>query len=190
MNTENDVYVPLSEDRVREITELAEKVSGSIHIIRKVRVKQNRNWEVALILAGSNPRTHESTALMSPEVAAQYQPVSEEEIELDIILFKYPECGSDLNKVIAWGSEAGLKGSNPRELFAVIDQSVDLPNSLGKASSVYIASPIECMHQGKRCVCCCYWTIKSMGSEDQTYGLGLGRADDYEGPAVWFAFHE
>lgn len=146
-------YVPMSDARIAELTELAAKQGARIHILRRVKVKQDRDWQEAINLAG--PNTPMDYNVRKPEVSAQYQPVSSKVVEKDIVLLNYPN-GDGWDKALAWGDEAKLKRTVPRETFAIGEQHPTLHNTLGQ-NPMYVAATTKCTFGGFPGACCVWW---------------------------------
>lgn len=144
-------YVPLSDARIEELTALATKAGARIYILRRVRVKQDRDWKEAIDLAGPNTPSHYN--VRKAGVSVQYQPASNKEIETDIILLNYSKDDGNWDKCTAWGKEAKLNATNPREVFAIGEQKPNLHTILGQ-NPMYVVAPIECSFGGSRDACC------------------------------------
>ena len=173
-------YVPLSDARIEELTALATKAGARIHVLRRVRVKQNREWQEAVNLAGPNTPDHYN--VRKSEVSGQYQPASNKEIETDIVLLNYSKGDGNWDKGTAWGKEAKLNATNPREVFAIGEQKPDLHTILGQ-NPMYVVASIECSFEGDRGVCAVWWLVSGRVS----LLLWLGGFRDANG---WFAFRE
>ncbi len=173
-------YVPLTDARIEELTSLATKAGARIHILRRVRVKQNREWQEAVNLAGPNTPNHYN--VRKTEVSAQYQPASNKEIETDIVLLNYPKGDGNWDKGTAWGKEAKLNATNPREVFAIGEQKPDLHTILGQ-NPMYVVAPIECSFGGGRRACCVWWRASEREADLDWLGY-------FYDARVWFAFRE
>jgi hypothetical protein len=173
-------YVPLSDARIEELTALATKVGARIHVLRRVRVKHNREWQEAVNLAGPNTPDHYN--VRKSEVSGQYQPTSNKEIETDIVLLNYSKGDGNWDKGTAWGKEARLNATNPREVFAIGEQKPDLHTILGQ-NPMYAVAPTECTFGGGRSACYVWW-----------YGClreaALPWVSNFRGARAWFAFRE
>lgn len=173
-------YVPLSDARIAELTEKAEAVGARIHVLRRVRVQQDREWQEAINLAG--PNTPSSYNVRKPEISSQYQPTSKAIVEKDIVLLNYPKSDGNWDKAFAWGKDAVLKNTNPREVFAVGEQHPTLHNTLGQ-NPMYVVAPTECTFGGDRGACCGWWY--GSGREARLRWVG-----DFDSSRGWFAFSE
>ncbi len=173
-------YVPLSVARIEELTALATKAGARIHVLRRVRVKQNREWQEAVNLAGPNTPDHFN--VRKSEVSGQYQPASNKEIETDIVLLSYSKGDGNWYKGIAWGKEAKLNATNPREVFVIGEQKPNLRTILGQ-NPIYVVAPIECTFEGDRNACYVWWDASERGA-------GLDWVGCFDDADFWFAFRE
>lgn len=171
-------YVPISDARIEELTALATKAGARIHILRRIRVKQNREWQEAINLAGPNTLSHYN--VRKSEVSSQYQPVTNKEVEKDIVLLNFPQGDGNWDKGTAWGSEAKLKATNPRENFSIGEQKPDLHRTLGQ-NPMYVVAPTECSFGGGRSACYVWWG-------DSSRGANLDWVSRFDGSHGWFAF--
>lgn len=177
---EETEYVPLSDARIEELTALATKAGARIHVLRRICVKQNREWQEAVNLAGPNTPSHYN--VRKTEVSARYQPAFNKDIETDIVLLNYSKGDGNWDKGTAWGKEAKLNATNPREVFAIGKQKPDLHTILGQ-NPMYVVAPIECTFGGLRSACCVWWG-------DSERGAYLYWISDFDGAHDWFAFRE
>lgn len=177
---EETEYVPISDARIEELTALATKAGARIHVLPRIRVKQNREWQEAVNLAGPNTPSHYN--VRKTEVIAQYQPASNKDIETDIVLLNYSKGDGNWDKGTAWGNEAKLKATNPREVFAIGEQKPDLHTILGQ-NPMYVVAPIECAFGGDRRACYVGWD----GSGREASLDWISYFIDAHG---WFAFRE
>lgn len=177
---EETEYVPLSDARIAELTKKAAAVGARIHVLRRVRVQQDREWQEAVNLAG--PNTPSDYNVRKPEVSGQYQPVAKKVVEKDIVLLNYFKGDGNWDKALAWGNDASLKVTNPREVFAVGEKHPTLHNTLGQ-NPMYVVAPTECSFGGSRSACYVWWC-----------GSGRRAGLDWVGSFVnsndWFAFSE
>jgi hypothetical protein len=174
-------YVPLSDARIEELTDLATKAGARIHVLRRIRIKQNREWQEAVNLAGPNTPDHYN--VRKSEVSGQYQPASNKEIETDIVLLNYSKGDGNWDKGTAWGKEAKLNAANPREVFAIGEQKPDLHTILGQ-NPMYVVAPIECSFEGNRNACYVWWI-------ESERGAFLSWVGHFDGASRgWFAFRE
>jgi len=171
---------PLSDKRIAKLTKLATAVGARIHILRRVRVQQDRDWQESINLAG--PNTPMNYNVRKPEVSDQYQPVSKKTVEKDIVLLNYPKGDGNWDKATVWGQNASLKSTNPREVNAVGEQYPTLHNTLGQ-NPMYVVAPMECSFGGNRRACCVWWN----GSGREARLDWVGNFDDADD---WFAFSE
>lgn len=140
-------YVPLRDARIEELTKLAQKVGARIRILRRVRVKQDREWQEVVNLAGPNAPDHHYVRKL--QVSCQYQPISNKVVEKDIVLLNYPKDNGNLDMAVAWSTEAKVNSANPREVTSVVEQNPNLHTLLGQ-KVVYLVSPTECTFGGGR----------------------------------------
>ena len=173
-------YVPLSDARIEELTALATKAGARIHVIRRIRVKQNREWQEAVNLAGPNTPSHYN--VRKSQVSAQYQPTANKEVEMDIVLLNYSKGDGNWDKGTAWGKEAKLNATNPREVFAIGEQKPDLHTILGQ-NPMYVVAPIECSFGGNRDACYVWWN-------DSEREASLPWVSYFNDAYDWFAFRE
>ena len=173
-------YTPLSDARIAELTKLAEADGARIHVLRRVHVQQDRDWQEAINLA--SPNTPMEYHVRKSEVSAQYQPVSNNTVEKDIVLLEYPKGDGSWNKAIAWGQGASLKPNNPREVFAIGGQFPTLNNTLGQ-NPMYVVAPIECSFGVGPNACGVWW-------DDSGRWVCLGWISNFVFAYVWFAFSE
>ena len=172
-------YVPMSDARIAELTKLAAKQGARIHILRRVKVKQGRDWQEAISLAG--PNTPMDYNVRKPEVSAQYQPVSFKVVEKDIVLLNYPN-GDGWDKALAWGDEAKLKRTVPRETFAIGEQHPTLHNTLGQ-NPMYVAATTKCAFGGVPGACFVWW-------RDSERRASLRWVGHFVDSCGWFSFSE
>ena len=173
-------YAPLSDKRIAELTKLATAVGARIHVLRRVRVQQDRDWQESINLAG--PNTPMNYNVRKPEVSAQYQPVSKKTVEKDIVLLNYPKGDGYWDKATVWGQGASLKSTNPREVNAVGEQYPTLHNTLGQ-NPMYVVAPMECSFGGHRNACYVWW-------DGSGRGAGLSWVSCFDDAGAWFAFSE
>lgn len=172
-------YVPMSDPRIAELTKLAAKYGARIHILRRVKVKQDREWQEAINLAGPNTPTDYN--VRKPEVSAQYQPISSKVVEKDIVLLNYPK-GDGWDKALAWGEQAKLKKTVPRETFAISEQHPTLHNTLGQ-NPMYVAATSKCTFEGNPRACGVWW-------DDSLRGANLLWVSYFVRSYDWFSFCE
>ena len=170
-------YVPISEARIAELTELATKVGARIHILRRVRIKRDCEWQEAVNTAGLNTPEHYNVR----KVGSLYLPNGMGEVEKDLVMLNYPQGGS-WDKALAWGQAAKLKKTVPREVFAVGGQFPTLYNNLG-TDQMYTVATTECLFEGSRQACFVWWVVS--GRE-----AGLLWVSYFGVALVWFVFSE
>ncbi len=181
MNTELPVYTPIGDARIAELTYLAIKAGAHIHILRRIRVKQDHEWQDAINLVGQGALT--DPYIFNPDIIEQYRPISDEVVETDIVLLGYPKnFDGDWYKSNDWGKEAQLNACNPREVFAIGVQKPNLNKALGQ-NPMYVVAPIDCSYQGGRWACCVWWC----DSECEPFLLWI---ESFNGPEIFFAFRE
>ena len=173
-------YIPLSDARIAEITTVAIAVGARIHVLRRVRVQQDRDWQDSINLAG--PNTPMDYNVRKTEVSAQYPPVSKKMVEKDIVLLNYPKGDGDWDRAIVWGQSTSLKPTNPREVFAIGGQHPTLHNTLGQ-NPMYVVASIECSFDGDRNAYYVWW----YGSIRRAR---LRRVSLFGYTSHWFAFSE
>ncbi len=174
---EESEYVPLSDARIEELTALATKAGARILVLHRIRVKQNREWQEAVNLAGPNPQSNYN--VRNTEVGVRYRPISNKDIITDIVLLNYPKGDGSCDKGIAWGKEAKLNAANPREVFAIGEQKPDLHINL-KKNPMYVVSPDSSY---KNYACCVLW-------DGSCRGAGLFWVSHFDDEYDWFAFRE
>ncbi len=175
---EKNKYVPMSNARIAELTELAAKQGARIHILRRVKVKQDRDWQEAISFAGRNTS---DDYVRKPEVSAQYQPVSSEVVEKDIVLLNYPN-GDGWDKALAWGDDAKLKRTVPRESFAIGEQHPTLHKTL-RQNPIYVVATTKCTFERYHSACYVCWD----GSEREA---DLHWVSSFDDSHDWFSFSE
>lgn len=173
-------YTPLSDARIAELTAKAAGIGARIHVLRRVRVQQDREWQAAINLAG--PNTPMGYNVRKTEVSEQYQPVSKATVEKDIVLLNYPKGDGNWDKATAWGKEAVLKNTNPREVFAIGEQHPTLHNTLGQ-NPMYVVAPTECAFGGHRYACYVWW-------HGAARRVNLRGVSSFVNSNDWFAFSE
>lgn len=173
-------YTPISDERIAELTNKAAAVGARIHVLRRVRIQQDREWQEAINLAG--PDTPSDYNVRKGEVSGQYQPVAKKVVEKDIVLLNYSKGDGNCDKATAWGKDALLKNTNPREVFAIGEQHPTLHHTLGQ-NPMYVVAPTECSFEGFRLACSVWWDA----SARRAYLLWVGRFGLARG---WFAFSE
>jgi hypothetical protein len=176
----SDSYTPMSDERIAELTALAKKHGGArLHILRRVKVKQDRDWQEAINLGGPNtPMDH---IARKPEVSVLYQPVSSQIVEKDIVLLSYPN-GDGWDKAMVWGEEAKLKKTVPRETFAIGEQYPTLHNTLGQ-NSMYVAATTKCTFGGYPRACSVWW-------RDSDREAVLRWVSYFDNSSGWFSFSD
>jgi hypothetical protein len=130
-------YIPLTDERISELTLKAEALDGRIHIVRRVPVNQSGDWQEALqSFQCQIPIDHE---VRSPMISCQYPTSQEGVVEKDIVLLEI--SGSDTSRrdhsrtygeIMIWSKSVSLKKTNPRELFAVGSIKFDLNKMLNR----------------------------------------------------------
>lgn len=81
-------------------------------------VSQASDWVEALVAAG--PAT--PIFLNVREAGNQYLPTQSGEEKVDFVLRNYPKGDGGWNKARKWAEAEGLKPTNPREMFAAVEQ--------------------------------------------------------------------
>ncbi len=179
LRTEATEYIPISDARIAELTELAQKVGARIHILRCVRVKQDRSWQEAVTLAGPHTPSHYNVW----KADDLYKYVSAKDVEIDIVLLNYSQVNGNWDKALAWGKEARVKNTNPREVFTVGEQNPALHSTLGQ-NPIYVVASTECTFEGSRNTCYVLWDLSNRRS-------GLAKVSDFgRVNGDWFAFRE
>ena len=173
-------YTPLSDERIAELTKLATDAGARIHVLRRVRVQQDRDWQDSINLAGQN--TPMNYNVRKPEVSAQYPPVSKKTVEKDIVLLNYPKGDGNWDKATTWGQSTSLKVTNPREVNAIGEQYPTLHNTLGQ-NPMYVVAPMECTFDGNRIACSVWWI-------DSNRKAHLFWVSNFDYAFGWFAFSE
>ncbi len=143
----------MSDERIAELTALAEEHGARIHVVRCVKVNQGRDWNQAIRHAG--PDTLATYHILKPEVAALFPPVSDQIITKDFVLLNYPNCDG-WNRASDWGEMVKLKRTNPREVFAIGEKKHTLHYTLCH-DPVSVFSTTRCMFQGDHSVCSVTW---------------------------------
>jgi len=82
------------------------------------------------------------------KVGDLYQPISNQEEEVEFVLRNFPKGGGSWDKALAWAKSNGYKITNPREAFAVTEQR-DLRNLLDR-SWLYLVATTECSFEDDR----------------------------------------
>ena len=173
-------YSPQSDERIAEFTKIAVSVGARIHVLRRVCIQQNRDWQESITLAA--PNTPMEYDVRKPEISIQYQPVFKKMVEKDIILLNYQNSDNRLDKASRWAQKTSLKSTNPREVFAIGEQYPTLHKTLGQ-NLMYVVAPMECSFDGDSYMCYVWW-----GGSDRKVSLSWINYLDYAG--VWFAFSE
>jgi hypothetical protein len=173
-------YSPQSDERIAKFTKIATSVGARIHVLRRVCIQQDRDWQESINLAASN--TPPNFDVRRPEISIQHQPVSKKIVEKDIVLLNYPNGDHRLDKASRWAQKTSLKPTNPREVFAIGEQYPTLHKTLGQ-NLMYVVAPMECSFGGDSCMCYVWW-----GGSDRRVSLSWINYLDYAG--VWFAFSE
>jgi hypothetical protein len=140
-------------------------------------VQQNRDYIEAMEAAG--PDT--SSCNNARKVGDLYLPVSQETEEVNFILRHFPKGGGSWDKALAWAKANGYKLTNPREVFAVIEQH-DLKKLLDR-NWLYLAATTECNFVGYRQAVC----VDVLGSGR---GADLCWLEDFREGPDWFLFRK
>lgn len=176
-----NTYKPISDARIKELTDSATEVKARIYVLRRIRVRQNMNWNEAIDLIG--PNTPSCYNIRRPEISAQYRPVSDKEEETDIVLLNYLSSGN-LDMALAWGKRAKIRCTNPREVFAVGSKKDCDLNTLFEQKLVNVISTTGCVFSGRLPHQCYveFCTSKRRAS--------LHAVDNYLNGSNWFGFAE
>ncbi len=167
-------YTPVSPNRLAEIKENAKAVGATVHVFRKILVKQGLDWEESLSFAGSP-----FPGIENPKFGDKYKTNSKEELFKDIILFK---LSGGWNKAIHLGSSVKLKNTNPRDVFAISGQCPNFGEILENAAEcVEIVSTTKTGFEGMTLTCLVH-------SSDPVRGAAVARIDSLNKPHTWFAF--
>lgn len=172
-------YVSISDARIAELTKKALDAGARIHVLRRVRIQEDLDWQQAINLAGSNTPNN---SIRQSEVSEQYQSVSNQVVEKDMVLFGCSaEDNTNWHKATTWGDANKLKRANPREGFAVAEQHPTLDKTLGQ-DEMYLVAPTEGYLKGSGSFGCSIWWLRSDPEVHLYWSLGF-----YSGN-VWFAF--
>lgn len=175
---ETTEYVPMSDARIAELTELAAKQGARIHILRRVKVKQDRDWQEAVNLAGPNTPSDYNVR----KVGDQYLPTSTKMVEKDIVLLNYSKGDGNWDKALTWGDDAKLKKTVPREAFAIGEQHPALHTTLGQ-NPMYVVATTKCVFGGNPRACYVWWLVSKRVAD-------LFWVSCFGGSCVWFSFCE
>ena len=140
-------------------------------------VVQNRDYIEALEAAG--PDT--SSSNNARKVGDLYPPVSNDTEEVSFILRNFPKSGGSWDKALAWAKANGYKLTNPREVFAVVEQN-DLRKLLDR-NWLYLVATTECNFEGYRQAVCV-----NVGESDRN--ACLDRLEDFDEDFDWFLFRK
>lgn len=110
----------------------------------KATVRQDRPYIEALEAGGPDTPSRYSAR----KVGDLYQPVSDQEEEVEFVLRNFPKDGGSWDKALAWAKSNGYKITNPREAFAVTEQH-DLRKLLDR-NWLYLVATTECSFEGYR----------------------------------------
>ncbi len=140
-------------------------------------VNQNRDYTEALEAAG--PDTPSSYNVR--KVGNLYLPAPQDTEEVDLILRNFPKGSGSWDKALSWAKANGYKLTNPREVFAVIEQH-DLRKLLDR-NWLYLAATTECTFGGcRRAVCV---SVDGSFRDASLYIL-----EDFGGDDGWFLFRK
>ena len=140
-------------------------------------VQQNRGYCDALEAAG--PDT--SSSNNARKVADLYPPVSETVEEVSFVLRNFPKDGGSWDKALAWAKANGYKLTNPREVFAVVEQH-DLRKLLD-CNWLYLVATTECNFGGCRLAVC-------VGVYESSRSADLDGLEYFSEVSGWFLFRK
>gem|GEM_PF-1286064 len=104
----------------------------------KATVRQDRPYIKALEAAGPNTPSN----YHARNVGDLYQPTSSKEEDVEFVLRNFPKGGGSWDKALAWAKANGYEITNPREMFAVVEQH-DLRKLLDR-NWLYLVAAKEC----------------------------------------------
>jgi hypothetical protein len=179
------VYTPISQDRIAELTTMATEVDAVIHVIRRVCVRQDRDWHHAIGEAVTCCTKGYDTCT-GPEVYEKFRPVSYMKEEIDIVLICYHTKIQELYRsaLLDWEEKTGLQATVPREIFAIGEGHKDLRVQMRCfPGSMYLVAPIEGLIED-----CLKFLFLEWTDSDRYVGVDL--VDHLLTSGSWFAFRE
>lgn len=140
-----------------------------------VSVNFDLDWSEAVNRSG--PNTPLSNKIYM--VGDLYKPTSKGTLECKIVLMSFVKGGS-WQEAIAWAERKGLKRTDPRQVFAILEQKPQLHQDL-EMDPMYIISTQECFFRYSVRICSVWW-------QGPLRGCTLERFRDLWDPWDWFAF--
>lgn len=133
-------------------TGMAPPQGARVHVVH-IRVKKNREWQEAINAAGPNTPADYNVR----KVGDLYLANETEEIEEDLVLLNFTKGDGSWDKARAWAQGTGLlEDTDPREVFAVVEQYPGLHQELG-VNPMYVVATTECTFDGYRQACYVCW---------------------------------
>ena len=173
-------YTPMSTSHIRRLTTLAKQEGARILVLRRVRVTQDLDWQDAINLVGSD--TPHDSPIRMVRVGALFPPVSDSEVEIDIVLLNYPKGDGDWDKALMWADKASMNITNPREVFAIGTHNPSLHVFLGQDQIHVVASTeATCINQR---------ISASVWSDDLRRGASVIYPSDCKSSSIWHAFRQ
>ncbi len=149
---------------------------GRIHVIR-IPVVLDRPWNEAVKAAGPNiPEGHYNIW----EVGDLYVPRGAGAKEKKFVLVNFGPDGGSKEAAEKWAEGYNLKGTTPRDVFAIGEHKPDLRRELGM-DPMYVVSTEEGSFAGFCFVCCVWW-------RGAVRLAGLYSTESVGCPDVWVAF--
>lgn len=154
------VYTQISKARIEELAAKAAEIGARMYVVRRVHVRQDIPWNDALDDAITK-YTGGYTACCDPRVSHQFQPVSDREEVLDIVLLNFIETQNlHRSALFLWEQKTGLQATHPREIYAVGKDFETLNIRLGYCANetMYLVAPTEGLVDDRLKFCFVEWT--------------------------------
>lgn len=145
-----------------------------------ILVDQGREWNESINASGHYPENGSYIR----KVGNLYPSVSDKKEKVQIVLLNFPKSFGDWENAHEWAKLKKLKPTNPREMFALVEQ-IDLQKKL-QNDFLYVISTTECNFKDVRCACNMILSgSKRIANVDW---LNVYPAAGYE--SDWFAFRK
>lgn len=138
--------------RITFAPEFGPPPGGRIHVLPRVPVVLDRDWQEAVNAAG--PQTPDNYNVR--KVGDLYLPTGTGVVEKEIILLNFGPQGGDWDRAIAWAKQFGLKRTAPRLVFAIGKHKPELHREL-EMNPMYVVATHECTFEGYQQACDVWW---------------------------------
>lgn len=146
-----------------------------------VIVNQERDWAEAIEALGRPKRFIPNEII---EVGVKYPATADGEEEINFVLRNFPEGDGSWDKALTWAKARGLKKTNPREVFAVVEQP-KLRKALGMAGWTYFMATDRWSHSDDGSLQSILVTVE----QEKPINVSLQQVRNFGG-GWWFIFRE